>query len=115
MTELYHKNCEPCPEGAEALSQESQKRFLNELSSGWKILEAPDRLHLEVKTADFAQALEKATVIGKMADEQWHHPEIGVAFKKLQAEIYTHVIEGLREADFIFAAKVDHLLGLNKR
>lgn len=115
MSELHLKKCEPCDSSAEPLPLGQQQELISHLSEGWKIVQNPSRLQLVVTTSNFSDSLEMAQIIGKMADEQWHHPEILVAFKKIQVEIFTHVINGLREADFIFAAKVDHLLGLARR
>lgn len=112
---LSEKQCQPAKAGDTPLEQAEQLELLFQLSSGWAIEKEPARLSLTVTTADFAQALEKAHLIGKMADEQWHHPTLTVAFKSLKVEIYTHVIQNLKEADFIFAAKVDQLLNLECR
>lgn len=112
---LSELNCDPCPPDGAALVIEEQQELLKELSAGWQVIDGPQRLFLAINTKDFKESLEKAQLIGKMADEQWHHPELVVAFKVLKVEIFTHVIKGLRKADFIFAAKVDQLLGLAPR
>lgn len=113
---LKDLNCEPCGPEAQALSKEEISNYFKELSGKWQI--RPNEsgigvLTIELATKDFKESLEKANLIGKIADEQWHHPEIRVAFKSIRVEIFTHVIKGLRKADFIFAAKVDDLFGLS--
>lgn len=115
---LKNLNCEPCPPDGKALSFEECEHLLEQLSEAWEISESEDGfkvLSFTQATADFKESLEKANLIGKMADEEWHHPEILVAFKSLKVEIHTHVIKGLRKADFIFAAKVDDILSLTPR
>ena len=42
-----------------------------------------------------------------IANEQNHHPEIYLSWGKARVEIYTHVVNGLSDNDFILAAKYD--------
>jgi 4a-hydroxytetrahydrobiopterin dehydratase len=121
MEVLKDLNCTPCPKGGQSLSLDEEKALLTQLSCGWRIVGEDQsainarRLQLTLETQGLKEALEKACEIGKMADEQWHHPELMAAFKSLKVEIFTHDINGLRKSDFIFAAKVDSLLDLLPR
>jgi len=45
--------------------------------------------------------------VGAIAEEQAHHPDIFLAWGKVQVKIWTHKIDGLTESDFILAAKID--------
>jgi 4a-hydroxytetrahydrobiopterin dehydratase len=115
---LKDLKCEPCPKDGTPLTNTEEGQLMKELSSSWQVAIRNDEVRvliLKVATSDFKDSLEKASLIGKMADEQWHHPELTVAFKSLKVEIYTHVINGLRKADFIFASKVDEILSLSPR
>ena len=42
-----------------------------------------------------------------MAEEEFHHPDILLAWGKAEITTYTHKINGLSENDFILAAKID--------
>jgi 4a-hydroxytetrahydrobiopterin dehydratase len=68
--------------------------------------------HLEANFvfADFATALAAANMLGAIAEEQWHHPDLQVAWGKLGVTLWTHKIDGLSEADFVLAAKFDRAL-----
>ena len=46
-------------------------------------------------------------IIGKMADEENHHPKITVSGTRVIVDLITHSINGLSEKDFIIAAKID--------
>jgi len=48
--------------------------------------------------------------VGALAEEVGHHPEIRLAWGRVHLTIYTHKIDGLADADFIWAAKADRLL-----
>jgi len=47
--------------------------------------------------------------ITSVAEEEGHHPDLHVAWGKVGVELWTHAINGLSEADFIMAAKIDRV------
>ena len=62
-----------------------------------------------VKEANHNAGLDLVDRIGALAEEQWHHPDLHLAWGKVGVEIWTHKIDGLTESDFILAAKIDRL------
>ena len=58
---------------------------------------------------NFRKALDFVNRVGELAEEQGHHPDIYLAWGKVQVTIWTHKIDGLTESDFILAAKIDQL------
>jgi 4a-hydroxytetrahydrobiopterin dehydratase len=75
---------------------------------GWEVV-ANHHLAKTFKFKDFEQALAFVNRVGEMAEAQWHHPDINLAWGKVAIEIWTHKIDGLTESDFVFAAKCDAL------
>lgn len=63
-----------------------------------------------MKTKNFLESLALANKIGEVAEEQGHHPDLLVRWGELNIELWTHKIDGLSEADFILAAKIDRLI-----
>jgi 4a-hydroxytetrahydrobiopterin dehydratase len=57
--------------------------------------------------SNFVEALEFVNRIGKLAEEEGHHPDIFLTWGKVRVELWTHKINGLSENDFIMAAKFD--------
>ena len=45
--------------------------------------------------------------VGKISEEEGHHPDISFGWGSAIIKITTHAIEGLSENDFILAAKID--------
>jgi 4a-hydroxytetrahydrobiopterin dehydratase len=45
-----------------------------------------------------------------IAQQEKHHPDIELGYKKARVKFSTHAANGLTENDFICAAKVDRLL-----
>jgi 4a-hydroxytetrahydrobiopterin dehydratase len=108
-TELAKKTCIPCEGGVPPLSEQQIQELLAQLGSGWQI---DERRHL-AKTyefPDFLQALAAVNRIGRLAEEQGHHPDLHLAWGRVRVEIWTHKIDGLTESDFILAAKTDELV-----
>jgi 4a-hydroxytetrahydrobiopterin dehydratase len=108
---LADKECVPCHGGVPPLGEAEVTRLLGELQPGWEAIEGGRRLWREWRFPDFKSALSQANRIGELADAQDHHPDLHIAWGRLVVEIWTHTIGGLSEADFVFAAKVDRLLG----
>ena len=59
--------------------------------------------------SDFAGALAFANRVGEIAEAEGHHPDLLVAWGRVEVTIWTHKVNGLTESDFILAAKIDRL------
>jgi 4a-hydroxytetrahydrobiopterin dehydratase len=62
-----------------------------------------------IKRSAFRQAPTFTNQVGELAEAEGHHPDIYLSWGKVKLMVCTHKIDGLRESDFIFAAKVDEL------
>jgi len=108
--DLASRQCEPCRGGVPRLQGAELEQLQRKLQTGWQVA---DGHHLE-KTygfKDFREALAFTNRVGDLAETQGHHPDIYLAWGKVQVKIWTHKIDGLTESDFVLAAKVDRLLG----
>lgn len=107
---LKDKQCIPCQGGVPPLEEEKKVELLGELHKRWQLSEDKKRISCVYPTLEFKHAMELAQKIALLADEQWHHPELLVAYDRIEIAIWTHKINDLVESDYIFAAKVDALL-----
>jgi 4a-hydroxytetrahydrobiopterin dehydratase len=108
MTEqLADKSCVPCRGGVPPLKGDELKK-LQQNVPGWHITNQ-HHLHREFRFPDFKQALDFVNRIGAVAEEQGHHPDIMLAWGKVEVTLWTHKIDGLTESDFIMAAKISRL------
>ncbi len=57
------------------------------------------------------QELDFVNRIGETAEQEGHHPDIFLAWGKVDVKTWTHKIDGLTESDFILAAKIDAVRG----
>jgi len=58
---------------------------------------------------NFIQSQNFVNQIGKIAEEENHHPDISFGWGYCKVKIFTHAIKGLAESDFILAAKIDNI------
>jgi 4a-hydroxytetrahydrobiopterin dehydratase len=105
MDDLSSRKCVPCHGGVPRLHGEEIKSYLKSLK-GWEVI---DEHHLKklFTFQDFKKALELVNLIGEIAEEEGHHPDICFGWGRAEITIYTHAINGLSESDFILAAKID--------
>jgi len=107
VSELATKQCVPCRGGVPPLKG-NDLTALEKQVEGWRVI---DEHHIikTYKFPDFRKALEFTNRVGELAEQQGHHPDIYLAWGKVEVKIWTHKIDGLTESDFILAAKIDRL------
>jgi len=107
---LADRECTPCRGGVPPLRGDALESWSRQLGKGWKVVEE-HHLKKEYPFPDFRQALSFANQVGELAESVGHHPTLEVSWGKVVVTIWTHKIDGLADADFIFAAKVDRAFG----
>ena len=107
MGKLADQHCVPCRGAIAPLKSDALRPFAEQLPD-WKIIEE----HHLAKTflfRDFKTGLDFVNRIGAVAEQEGHHPDLCLAWGKVDVQIFTHKIRGLTESDFILAAKIDQL------
>ena len=101
-------SCVPCREGTPALTGSALPPLTQQLDANWRVI---DEHHLTRtwRFPDFASALAFVNAIGAIAEAEDHHPDLQLAWGRVQVDIWTHTINGLSLSDFVFAAKLDAL------
>jgi 4a-hydroxytetrahydrobiopterin dehydratase len=108
MEELANLDCIPCKGGIPPLTGEALAELSTRLGDDWRVV---DDHHLEksFQFKNFRDALAFTNRVGELAESVNHHPDIELAWGRVQLTIWTHKIKGLSEADFVWAAKADRL------
>ena len=108
MSDLASKKCIPCEGGVPPVKGEALKALHDQLGDAWVVV---DEHHLERSYAfpDFKEALAFTNTVGALAEEQFHHPDLLLAWGKVSITLFTHKIDGLTESDFVLAAKIEEL------
>lgn len=102
---LADQKCVPCRGGVPPLEAPAIERLIAEIP-GWSAVEN-HHLHRSFRFPDFRTALDFVNRVGAIAEQEGHHPDIQLAWGKVDITIWTHKINGLTESDFVLAAKVD--------
>ncbi len=102
--DLTSKKCVPCEAGSPPLSRQEAEKYLGNLEA-WKIVD--DIIEKDYRFPSYQKGLEFAYNLGKIAEEEGHHPDILIRWRRVKVTLTTHAIKGLSENDFIMAAKTD--------
>lgn len=110
---LTEKTCVPCEGGMPPLPADKIAEYLKELE-GWDVKE--DKLiarTFSFKT--FKEGIDFVNQVANLAEQEQHHPDIHIRYRKVTLELTTHAIKGLSENDFIMASKVDVMYNWKER
>ncbi len=114
---LAEKTCTPCEGGTPPMGSNEIQASLEELNNAteearqnpWQVTNDQKGLTKTFKLKNFVEAVELTNRIKDVAEQEGHHPDLGVHYGKVDVTITTHAIGGLSENDFILAAKIDQL------
>jgi 4a-hydroxytetrahydrobiopterin dehydratase len=107
MSSLAARNCVPCRGDVPALKGEALHSFSHQLPN-WKVVDE-HQVSRVFKFPDFKNALQFVNRVGELAEEQGHHPDVFLAWGKVEITLWTHAVNGLTESDFVMAAKIDQI------
>lgn len=108
MSELKEKHCTPCKKETKPLNAEEIRHFKEKIDAEWKVVD-DKKIQKSFSVKDFNEAIAFAQKIAVLADEEDHHPDLGVHYGSVDVELSTHNIGGLSPNDFILAAKIDDI------
>jgi 4a-hydroxytetrahydrobiopterin dehydratase len=108
---IAQKTCTPCRGGVPPLTPEEAAGYLDQ-TPGWELREDARLIRRDFRFADFKQSLGFVDEVGRLAEEEGHHPDICFGWGYAAVSLQTHKIKGLHENDFIMAAKIGRLAGL---
>jgi 4a-hydroxytetrahydrobiopterin dehydratase len=104
---LADRDCVPCRGGVPALKGADLEALTSQVP-GWEVVNE-HHLHKTYKFPDFKTALDFVNRAGAIAEQEGHHPDLLLAWGKVEITIYTHKVDGLTESDFILAAKIERV------
>ena len=114
MDELINKKCAPC-EGDILPFNISEIHKYQKKVDGWEIVQNDKKVYFLEKKFEFKNFLESqkfVNEVGRVSEDEGHHPDIMFGWGYAKINITTHAIEGLSENDFILAAKIDKIINV---
>ena len=109
--DLINKKCLPCEGGVLPFDISEIHKYQKKVD-GWDIVKNNANIYLLEKKFTFKNFLKSQNFInevGKISEEEGHHPDISFGWGYAEIKITTHAIKGLSENDFILAAKIDRV------
>ena len=61
---------------------------------------------------NFIESQKFVNEVGRVSEDEAHHPDIMFGWGYAKINVTTHAIEGLSENDFILAAKIDKIINV---
>ena len=109
MNDLLKKKCVPCEGGVIPFNISEIHKYQKKVD-GWDVIKNNKGIFFLEKKFKFENFLESqnfVNLVGKISEEEGHHPDLSFGWGYAKVTITTHAIEGLSENDFILAAKID--------
>lgn len=108
MPNLAEERCAACRADATPVT-DADIAELHPQVPDWAIVveDGTRRLTRTFRFPDFAQALAFTAAVGRLAEEEGHHPRIVTEYGRVQVTWWTHKIRDLHRMDFICAVKTD--------
>ncbi|OGK56711.1 hypothetical protein A3J15_02545 [Candidatus Roizmanbacteria bacterium RIFCSPLOWO2_02_FULL_38_10] len=112
MTNLDKQKCVPCEGGTKPFTPREFAPYLSQVGD-WEVVK-DKKIEKLFKFKNFAKALEFVNMVGEIAEQEQHHPNIYMfGWSKVKITLMTHAIKGLSVNDFILATKINKIEGIN--
>ena len=106
---LFQKKCMPCEGSSQPLRVNKVKKLIEQIPT-WKLDDTFLQISKTFSFSTFMNAIEFVTKVAALAEEENHHPNIKISYRKVTLTCTTHAVHGLSENDFIMAAKIDKII-----
>ena len=103
---LSQLKCEACSGNTPKLNETEIIDNLRKINK-WSVNDQQEMIFKKFTFKSFKKALNFTNLVGKIAEEEGHHPDISLGWGYCLVMIHTHAIKGLSINDFILASKID--------
>ncbi len=62
-----------------------------------------------IRRQDFAEALAYVNLVGALAEQAGHHPDVEISWNTVTLRLSTHSLGGITDADLALARRIDAL------
>ena len=110
MPTLNQEKCTACRRDSPSVSPEEVAELQPQVPD-WGLVseDGVPKLDRVFRFKDFRQALEFTNRVGKLAEEEGHHPLLVTEWGRVRVAWWTHKIRNLHRNDFVMAAKSDQI------
>tara|TARA_Y100001970_G_C14233875_1_gene860585 strand:+ start:2721 stop:3059 length:339 start_codon:yes stop_codon:yes gene_type:complete len=107
-TNLNELKCTPCTGKTKKLSNAEIEANLKKLDN-WSINNENKMIFKKYSFKNFNESLNFANLVGKVSNEEGHHPDVSIGYSYCLIMLHTHAIKDLSINDFILAHKIDKI------
>ena len=104
--DLKNQKCQACSGNTPVFNEMQISENLSKLDN-WSVNDEQKMIFKRFNFKTFNEALQFTNKVGKLADEEGHHPDISLGWGYVLIMLHTHAIKGLSLNDFILATKID--------
>ena len=90
--DLTAKICAPCRGGIPPLPREATEKLLTQTAS-WTLKGDAHHIFRRFEFGDFADALAFVNIVGALAEQEGHHPDITFGWGYVEITIFSHEID----------------------
>lgn len=112
VQELTRMKCRLYPENTPPLHAGQIAQYTPAISPEWETV-GNSKIRRLFAWNSFKEAMFFLNAIAYLAEQENHHPDLTVSYKRVTVELTTHDVGGLSLNDFILAAKIDKLVESN--
>jgi 4a-hydroxytetrahydrobiopterin dehydratase len=109
INDLASQHCKPRKAELDSLDHVQSKQLIG-LLPGWHFDNDQKAILKTFKFSDFYKTLSFINMVGFLANQEDHHPDIAAGYGHCQVAWSTHDVGGLSLNDFICAARIEALL-----
>ncbi|PPR47153.1 MAG: putative pterin-4-alpha-carbinolamine dehydratase [Alphaproteobacteria bacterium MarineAlpha5_Bin9] len=106
MNNFKNQKCKPCSTKTPKMENSEIRKNLF-LLNNWALNDSKDMIYKKFKFKNFSDSLNFVNLVGALAENEGHHPDISLGYGYCLIMIHTHAIKGLSLNDFILATKID--------
>eukprot|EP00976_Prorocentrum_cordatum_P081513 1184444-Prorocentrum_minimum.AAC.3 len=101
----------PCDPDIPPFSPDEARALIAQECPSWELHGDGKKLIKHFDVADFSAARQLANKVAEVGEVEGHFPDIAFGWQYVNLTIYTHVVGGVCENDFILATKIDRVTG----
>jgi 4a-hydroxytetrahydrobiopterin dehydratase len=110
MSSLKQQRCVPCEGGVAPIDKPAAQNLLSQ-AKGWRLNGDATEISRTFDFKNFYETMAFVNAVAWIANQEDHHPDLEVGYRRCNVRYSTHAIKGLSMNDFICAAKVNDLVG----
>lgn len=80
---------------------------LKSLRMNWSLSIDQKQIEIKIPLKNYDHGISLVQMIGKLANDNWHHPELYLSFKSLTIILWTHDVQNLTKKDFDLARLIE--------